>query len=340
VIIEDTAGGVLARESAPGLSTLQGPVWRGVREVEHARACRDGDWIIAAARPRDDLLGAVCVFDPNCELTDEVLFLIEAAATVVAFVLRQISAISEVELRIWGDLTCELLEDRDTSRAERHAAALGYDVDQPHRAVAVDVKGCSAGALTAAIRRTATIVGLSSQLLTIRDSYALLLVSAHVDWEQFDRVLTRELGTRQRVGIGRLHELDSLKESVTEAELALSVSKGGVVKFEDLGVLAFLAADADPGRLRDLVSQWIGPLVVYDAAHRSALVATLSEYLRNQGALEITARRLSIHPNTLKYRVRHISQLIGRDLHDADVRFNLELACRALDAMTVHSLLA
>jgi hypothetical protein len=340
VLVEDAMGTVLARESDPGESATTCPGWRVALQLEHARAIRVGEWIVAAARPSNDVLGAVCVYDPHNRVKAETMFIIEAAATVLAFVLRQIDAISEAELRIWGDFTCELLEDSDSSRTERHAAALGYALDRPHRAIAVDLEGENAGSVTSALRRTATALDIGSQLITVRGSYVLLLAHAQTDWEQFDRLLTRELGTRHRVGIGRSHEIASLKESVAEAELALGVSKAGVVNFESLGVLAFLAADADVARLRDLVSQWIGALVVYDAAHRSSLVATLSEYLRNQGALEGTARRLSIHPNTLKYRIKQISQLTSRDLRDADTRFSLELACRALEAMTIHSLLA
>ena len=340
VLVEDAMGSVLARESDSGYSLSTFPNWRHAAEFDHARAVRDGEWIIAAARPSCDVLGAICVYDPRHEVSPETMFVIEAAATVLAFVLRQINAISETELRIWGDFTCELLEDSDPARTERHAAALGYDLNRPHFAIAIDLDGESNGTVTAALRRTAAAVDIGSQLMTLRGTYALLLAHTLPDWEHFDRLLTRELGTRHRVGVGRPHNVASLKESVAEAELALSVSKGGVVTFESLGVLAFLAADADVARLRDLVSQWIGALVVYDAAHRSSLVSTLSEYLRNQGALESTARRLSIHPNTLKYRIKQISQLTSRDLHDADTRFSLELACRALEAMTIHSLLS
>ena len=40
------------------------------------------------------------------------------------------------------------------------------------------------------------------------------------------------------------------------------------------------------------------------------------------------ARALSIHPSTLKYRLRRIREYSGADLAQPDMRFNIELALR------------
>jgi len=116
--------------------------------------------------------------------------------------------------------------------------------------------------------------------------------------------------------------------SVAEAELALRLSTEPVGRFDGLGIARFLSSDADQFRLLSFVDEWLGSLVAYDEEHRSELVHTLGESLRDQQSLRASSDRLHIHPSTLKYRLRRVQELTGRDLHDPDDRFNLDLACR------------
>lgn len=61
----------------------------------------------------------------------------------------------------------------------------------------------------------------------------------------------------------------------------------------------------------------------------AGLLTTAAAYLENGGAVEATARQLFLHPNTVRYRLRSIAQLCGRDLtqgrHAQEVRLALVL---------------
>lgn len=48
-------------------------------------------------------------------------------------------------------------------------------------------------------------------------------------------------------------------------------------------------------------------------AHSPDLVATLWSYLDNGRSLEATARELFVHPNTVRYRLKRVSEIIGWD---------------------------
>ncbi|MGH3755003.1 MAG: PucR family transcriptional regulator [Pseudonocardiaceae bacterium] len=67
------------------------------------------------------------------------------------------------------------------------------------------------------------------------------------------------------------------------------------------------ALAGDPEAERLLVEQVMRPL-----AASSGLVATLDAFFDAGGVLEICARRLFVHPNTVRYRLRRIADITGR----------------------------
>jgi PucR C-terminal helix-turn-helix domain len=61
---------------------------------------------------------------------------------------------------------------------------------------------------------------------------------------------------------------------------------------------------------------------------RTRMEETLLAYVREQGNAAATARALDVHPQTARYRLARLRELLGDDLDDADARFELELALR------------
>jgi DNA-binding PucR family transcriptional regulator len=52
-------------------------------------------------------------------------------------------------------------------------------------------------------------------------------------------------------------------------------------------------------------------------------------YLDSFGDIAAAAQRLHVHPNTVRYRVRRIEQVLATSLADPDVRLLLSLSLRA-----------
>ncbi|GAB3601936.1 PucR family transcriptional regulator [Microbacterium aureliae] len=69
------------------------------------------------------------------------------------------------------------------------------------------------------------------------------------------------------------------------------------------------AMAGDPLAKQTLVERIYRPL----QAHSADLVATLWSYLDNGRSLEATARELFVHPNTVRYRLKRVSEVIGWD---------------------------
>jgi DNA-binding PucR family transcriptional regulator len=52
---------------------------------------------------------------------------------------------------------------------------------------------------------------------------------------------------------------------------------------------------------------------------------TLNAYFCNPGNASEAARELHIHPNTFRYRMAKVADLLGLDLEDRDTRLIVEL---------------
>jgi hypothetical protein len=61
---------------------------------------------------------------------------------------------------------------------------------------------------------------------------------------------------------------------------------------------------------------------------RLRMEETTRAYVRERGNAAAMARAMHVHPQTARYRVARLRELLGDDLDDPDVRFELELALR------------
>ena len=78
----------------------------------------------------------------------------------------------------------------------------------------------------------------------------------------------------------------------------------------------------DASARRTLVAQAYLPL----ARSTGSVLETLSAYLGTGRSLEAAARRLYVHPNTVRYRLRKVSEITGWDPLDARESFVLQMA--------------
>ena len=88
---------------------------------------------------------------------------------------------------------------------------------------------------------------------------------------------------------------------------ARGATRRGPVHADDL--LPERALAGDPLARATLVHRIYRPL----QAHSTELLTTLWSYLDNGRSLEATARELFVHPNTVRYRLKRVSDVIGWD---------------------------
>jgi hypothetical protein len=85
----------------------------------------------------------------------------------------------------------------------------------------------------------------------------------------------------------------------------------------------------DEALAQALVSRALAPLQALPAAERERLLATLGSWLAHQRHTPGIAAELHIHPQTVRYRMAKLRELLGGTLDSPAGRFELELALRA-----------
>jgi sugar diacid utilization regulator len=128
---------------------------------------------------------------------------------------------------------------------------------------------------------------------------------------------------------GALHEAGSARRlaALRLAELG-GTSAISVVPSDEVASHELLLATLPASVLRSFRERLLGPLLAYDDQHRAELLPTLREFLACSGSWNACAVRMYVHVNTVRYRIRRIEELTGRDLSRLDDQVDFFLALR------------
>jgi hypothetical protein len=129
---------------------------------------------------------------------------------------------------------------------------------------------------------------------------------------------------------GALHEAQSARRLATirAAAAPAPVPAVYVVTSDEVASHELLLASVPGSVLRSFRDRLLGPLLAYDERHRAELLPTLREFLACSGSWNACAARMYVHVNTVRYRIRRIEELTGRDLSCLDDQVDFFLALR------------
>jgi DNA-binding PucR family transcriptional regulator len=133
---------------------------------------------------------------------------------------------------------------------------------------------------------------------------------------------------------GELAESWSLARAALRAALAGALPSSGLLRAEDhLGALLLFQG----GSLAGLIAgRRLGALDALTAKARARMLETALAFVRGQGNAVAVADRLGIHPQTARYRINRLRELLGDQLDDPDARFEIEVALRARQLTAGH----
>jgi purine catabolism regulator len=146
--------------------------------------------------------------------------------------------------------------------------------------------------------------------------------------------LSRDHGA-VRAAASRAAPAGALRRSFHEARCALEAtalangSTPEVASYRDLGAFQLLLSLQDDEALRLYCDSVLGPLVENGGEYGDELIRSLEAFIEQNGQWERAARELFCHRHTLRYRIRRVEELTGRDLSSARDRIEFWLALRA-----------
>jgi hypothetical protein len=139
------------------------------------------------------------------------------------------------------------------------------------------------------------------------------------------------IGVELRAGLGEhVDGPERLSASRRSADRSVALGSGRVTAAEEVHGPALLAdVEAFVAGWSATVSPQLRALADHDRDHGTEYVLTLRAVLDALGNAAQAARALHVHVNTVRYRMRRVSELTGIDLGDGDARLALELELRA-----------
>lgn len=222
--------------------------------------------------------------------------------------------------------------ERDVQRA---AKKLRYDLNRHHVCVAVWLEATPEDVdAQRVLAEVAAAVGrATSAESTMTQPVGPLSISAWLSRrDPFDPAALDAVGLPAGVRIGVSDPgwgLKGFRSSHIEASQARRVATlsgpraAAVTRYRDVALAALSSVDADQAVA--FVHRVLGPLAEDDeATYRVAM--TLAVYLQENRSPARAAQRLTVHPNTVSYRVNQAETILGRDIDTDALELSVALA--------------
>ena len=155
-------------------------------------------------------------------------------------------------------------------------------------------------------------------------------------FERFASRLTEKFPDLQfRFGMSnRGSDIREVPKRYQEAIIALRLAAPSTIShFGLLGILGVLVNSNNMDAIKIIAKQELGPLLDEQDEKARELIITLYVFLRNGGKLEQTMSDLALSINGLRYRIKKIETVLGKDLRDPQEMHQLFLLITSLVAI-------
>jgi len=300
-----------------------------------------------AVRAGNEPLGSVWVVDPGDDLPDDAAAALERAADIAALhLLRARSGRDLARLRRSEGLRRLIHGDDDAPLVARHLnlglrppfAVLAFEPDPTPGADAVTLTRLTdlVSTLTESQRRGTWCVEEDGVIYAVlgevgaKEQPALRALARRV----MDRA-SGALGVTLRAALGAVvtsvTAIATSRRSADQALLLLDPEGERFVSASDLhSRLALLELGSFLQTKEQLFSPAALDMVRHDDDHGSEYSRTLLAYLESGRDSATTAAALSLHQNTLRYRLKRVQELFGVDLRHADDLLLLWISLRVV----------
>jgi purine catabolism regulator len=279
------------------------------------------------------------------------------AVTIVALELLRGRVAGDTERRLAGDVLAGIVQGELTG-VELARRLEPFGLSDRVAAIVVQRPGNGRGsstpvedALTTALREEAApALVASSGALTCGLVHGLAEDELFALAGRVARRLSNGVGSGLRVGVGRPVPGGEARRSFHEARCAVEALALGVVNeqngsgnsdgaatvatYKDLGSFQLLLSLQEDEALKLFCDSILGPIEASEGHYGGELMRSLEAFIEENGQWERAARRLYCHRHTLRYRIRRVEELTGRNLASARDRIEFWLALRGRELVT------
>jgi hypothetical protein len=227
------------------------------------------------------------------------------------------------------ELLGTLLRDPPADDADVRSAATAAEWSQPRTAAAL---ACDQDDVHALIR------GLGTGVLAGASDTVGCVVLADPDGPGRRAELERA-AAGLTVVVGPSGPVAALGSSWRLAVSGWRAQRAGVIPVDGVvdssGWLASILVAENESLLARIGLQRLAAFSSLTPKARRRMEETAMAYVRERGNAAAMARAMQVHPQTARYRVARLRELIGDDLDDPDSRFELELALRGRRSQSI-----
>jgi PucR family transcriptional regulator, purine catabolism regulatory protein len=285
----------------PAVHEAEAEGWHAVVAPLAGRAGDAPRWLMLAS-PRAGFIGTLA--KRAAEMTAPLLVAMER--------LKEVA--HEQEIAVRGSLLDEALTPgADIASLSARAAAFGLDFAEPARVVLA--RG------DPDVLRHELSEALTGVPHLLSEHAGCVVALAQAPLEQLEPAVGSCAGIGRPVG-----GIAAVRESLRDAELALerATTENAVVAFEHFDLGTLLLSEASPERLEPKVAEVVAILREHPTLHE-----TLVAYFDHDLDVGATAAALHLHPNSLRYRLTRIEQVLDRSLKRPATIADLHIALLA-----------
>ncbi|MGE5408515.1 MAG: PucR family transcriptional regulator, partial [Syntrophothermus sp.] len=265
--------------------------------------------------------------------------ILQQAVAIVALELMRRRVARETERRLAGDVLAGALSGRmEPTELRRRLEPFGIGEEAAVLVFALAGPAAATGALEHALAAEPCPAVVASHDAGGRELLCAVVDAGERDPLEVAASARRALGAdggAVRAAASRPAPPESLRHAFHEARCALEATafQNGkapeVASWRDLGAFTLLLSIQDDDALALYCESVLGPIEEGDEEYGGELLRSLEAFIEQNGQWERAARQVYCHRHTLRYRMRKVEELTGRDLSRAHDRIELWLALRA-----------
>ncbi|MFC5588006.1 PucR family transcriptional regulator [Sporosarcina soli] len=280
---------------------------------------------------KNTLEGGIFVWSDANELTPKIKIAVEQAAIIANLEVEHQNIIKAIEQRHLNDFILELLNNSFESEYYVQNKMKNFDlqVANDYRLLLIHIEHEKEVFKENLINKVKSMKKIDLNRILVGQNYDsnfIILIPEDIfestTEELFSFIATIYSTIKMKCGTSRPYSILELSKAHREARISLVISKENQVRedqiiftnFEHLDLERIIFSEESIEEARQIYNETLQKVIAYDNKNKSELFNTLYTYLECNLNVENTGKKLFIHKNTVRYRLKLISNLLSANL--------------------------